>query len=188
MKSADERFNEISHDCSICTRVKVDPPYAFMELELEDGTPTGDATATLTEEGMEKLIEYLRQTLDDFRAEVNENVDKGMRFSPRKTELHGFEVDFARKQGAICRIDEKTMRLHSFNMDWKVSGYPVVTVSFLAGKVFARFPPEKGKPITEGKVNVFDGERSPAEADHTVKAPEFDTIKDGEKEDGRTKL
>ena len=68
---AEERFDEISHDCAIDVRVKVDPPYAFMELELDDGTPTGDATATLTEEGMEKLIEYLRQTLDDFRAGIN---------------------------------------------------------------------------------------------------------------------
>ncbi len=175
MKSADERFNEISHDCSICTRVKVDPPYAFMELELEDGTPTGDATATLTEEGMEKLIEYLRQTLDDFRRQVNERVSEGMKFSPRPKELHSFSVDFTKKGGAVCRIDEKDMRLHGFKINWEAGAFPLVHVSFFSGNVKGKFPPKT---------------LAPWELDHQAMPLVFNEIKNGEvveKEDG-TKL
>lgn len=185
MKSDDFPFDEISHDCSIYTRVKVDPPYAFMELELEDGTVTGDATATLTEEGMEKLIEYLRQTLDDFRAEVNKHVDKGMRFSPRPTELHSFKVDFTPKDGAIVYVDEKQMRLSNFKVEWDAGGYPIVHVSFVSGEVSVKFP-DKTLPPWEEPVKPL-GNGPLLQPDHSDQLSKSDEITNGEKEDG-TKL
>jgi hypothetical protein len=167
MKKKDPEF---SHDCEIDVRVKVDPPYAFMELELEDGiaSNTGDSVATLTEEGMEKLIEYLRQKLDEFRVEVNKHVDKGMRFSPRSLPLHAFAVDFKDpKKGAKCWIDEKEIRLSSFTIDWEAGNLPLVKVSFFSGKVEGVFPEAETATPKDWKATIFneDGTKEKVDGD-----------------------
>ncbi len=82
-KAIDE--DDLSFDCNVYFRTIVDPPYAFMELELEN--ELGNAIAKFTEEGAELFIKYLQGKLEEFRTKLDENVDKGMRPGHGETKL-----------------------------------------------------------------------------------------------------